>query len=184
MDNAIQLSGHAMDLTGMIFNRLTAIKPVGKTKQGSIRWFCECACGGSNIVSAAHLRLGSTKGCGCLFRFPEGEAAFNKCYGEYKRKCATDRNHKWKLSMEQFRKITSSNCYYCEQVPSNCQKGATFNGSYMYNGVDRINNKRGYTIDNCVPCCFDCNKAKGTKTTKEFKEWSIRLYNNFGSKKD
>lgn len=29
----------------------------------------------------------------------------------------------------------------------------------------------GYLIENCVPCCVQCNLAKGSNTEDEFKEW-------------
>jgi hypothetical protein len=28
--------------------------------------------------------------------------------------------------------------------------------------MDRYDNLKGYTLDNCVPCCSQCNKTKGT----------------------
>ena len=36
------------------------------------------------------------------------------------------------------------------------------------NGIDRINSDKGYTIDNCVPCCAQCNHMKLDYTTEEF----------------
>lgn len=28
------------------------------------------------------------------------------------------------------------------------------------NGIDRKDSSKGYTIDNCVPCCTECNTMK------------------------
>jgi hypothetical protein len=44
----------------------------------------------------------------------------------------------------------------------------TLRASYIYNGVDRVNNDFGYSIDNCVSCCKVCNRMKGKKTVAEF----------------
>lgn len=52
------------------------------------------------------------------------------------------------------------------------------NGAYFYNGVDRINNSIGYVIENCVPCCRQCNRSKDILNQKEFYEWIMRLFNN------
>jgi hypothetical protein len=36
----------------------------------------------------------------------------------------------------------------------------TYYGKYVYNGIDRLDNTKGYTIDNIVPCCYKCNVLK------------------------
>jgi hypothetical protein len=33
-------------------------------------------------------------------------------------------------------------------------------GIYIYNGVDRVDNTKGYTIENCVPCSKEANAMK------------------------
>jgi hypothetical protein len=38
----------------------------------------------------------------------------------------------------------------------------------LYNGIDRIDNARGYERDNIVPCCKFCNRAKSAMPQKEF----------------
>jgi 5-methylcytosine-specific restriction endonuclease McrA len=35
-------------------------------------------------------------------------------------------------------------------------------------GLDRIDSSIGYTIENCVPCCKDCNIMKNAKGYDEF----------------
>ena len=42
-------------------------------------------------------------------------------------------------------KSLESPCYYCHDKSS---------------GLDRIDNKIGHTIENCVPCCKECNIAR------------------------
>lgn len=42
--------------------------------------------------------------------------------------------------------------------------------TYIYQGIDRKNNVVGYTPENCIPCCFVCNKAKGERDMNEFVE--------------
>lgn len=56
--------GSKQDLTGKRFGRLTAIKPVGIAKNGSIMWKCRCDCGNYVSVRTAYLNCGNTKSCG------------------------------------------------------------------------------------------------------------------------
>jgi hypothetical protein len=37
-----------------------------------------------------------------------------------------------------------------------------------YNGIDRVDNAKGYEVDNCVSCCKICNFMKGTDEITEF----------------
>jgi hypothetical protein len=57
-----------LDLTNQQFTRLTAIKAVGQDPKGQIQWLCQCDCGKTIIVTAARLRCGNVKSCGCLKR--------------------------------------------------------------------------------------------------------------------
>ena len=36
------------------------------------------------------------------------------------------------------------------------------------NGVDRVDNTKGYSVDNSVPCCKFCNTAKHTMSEGDF----------------
>lgn len=70
---------------------------------------------------------------------------------------ARKRSYEFLLSFEEFIDITRKPCFYC----------GAFNG---YSGIDRFNNSVGYTLENCVPSCTNCNVSKGTKTYNEFIE--------------
>ncbi|HEC67150.1 MAG TPA: hypothetical protein ENI23_17875 [bacterium] len=35
-------------------------------------------------------------------------------------------------------------------------------------GLDRVDNKKGYELENCVPCCKICNSMKMTMDKDEF----------------
>ena len=56
-----------IDVKGHKFGLLTAIKPVGKEKDGSVIWLVSCECGSKDIkVNGGDLRRGRKKTCGCL----------------------------------------------------------------------------------------------------------------------
>ena len=105
-----------------------------------------------------------------------GIASMRKLIRDYKRH-AKDRELEWSLTEEQVVELTKQDCYYCGVKPNNISKSAIYNGSYTYNGLDRVDNNKGYTIDNVVPCCKKCNTIKGNLTLQEFKELINKIYN-------
>jgi len=96
--------------------------------------------------------------------------------GAYKRS-AKKRKLEWDLTEEQFSKITQQDCYYCGAEPNNIAKQKGKYGEYTYNGLDRVDNTKGYTIDNVVSCCKFCNVAKNNHTLQEYKDWIKKSYN-------
>lgn len=58
--------GIKVDLSGMKFGLLTAIKSCGKTKAGQYIWLCQCQCGNHSRVIGSNLIRGNTRACGCV----------------------------------------------------------------------------------------------------------------------
>jgi hypothetical protein len=56
----------SIDLTGIRFHRLVAVKAV--VVAGVRRWVCKCDCGNESTVRTAALRNGNTGSCGCWKR--------------------------------------------------------------------------------------------------------------------
>ena len=81
------------------------------------------------------------------------------------------------LTEVQFKELTQKDCYYCGAKPSNITGRNRPAGSYIYNGLDRIDNTKGYIIDNVVTCCKTCNGAKSDLTLQEYKDFIKRSYN-------
>jgi hypothetical protein len=98
---------------------------------------------------------------------PAGEASFAHYYHLYK-KNADYRNVSFELSKDQFRLLTKGNCFYCGAEPSMLHKRLISNGAYLCNGVDRVDNAIGYTAENSVPCCTDCNMMKKAMSAEKF----------------
>lgn len=82
---------------------------------------------------------------------------------------ARQRGLAFELTEEAFRELTASPCRYCGALPAQVA-GADGHDPYTYNGVDRIDSSKGYTADNCVPCCFPCNRIKGSLPVDVFLE--------------
>lgn len=155
-------------LAGRKFGRLSVIEDSGKrSKKNDILWRCICDCGNDYFVRTAYLIDGRASSCGCLRRdmmreqkyalLGGNQAAFNILYRNYKKE-AKDRNLEFSLTGEDFYELSQSNCYYCNKIPSQIIKSNS--EDYIYNGIDRVDNSKGYIKENCVPCCGNCNRLK------------------------
>jgi len=82
---------------------------------------------------------------------------------------AKKRNLEVTISKEEIAEIIVSPCSYCGK-PSNLE------GYKEASGIDRVDNSKGYVINNCVPCCLYCNSCKNIQTLTEFKEHIINMY--------
>lgn len=178
-----------IDLKGQRFGKLIVIRLSHMDKEGQSVWRCKCECGKFTNVRSNSLRRGNTQSCGCKRyeiipsnKLPYGEAAQNRLYTDYK-KSAKYRKILFKLSKLEFFELTTGRCYYCGTHPSNVIKSPSNNGDYVYSGIDRLDNKIGYIIKNCVPCCKICNRAKREITENVFNQWIKNLveYHNENS---
>lgn len=64
----MKLGKNAQDITGQKFGKLTAIKPVGRTKTSQIIWLFSCDCGGEKETLPQNVKAGRTVSCGCYHR--------------------------------------------------------------------------------------------------------------------
>lgn len=173
------------DITGHISGKLTVIG-IAPNKGRNTRWECRCECGKVSIVDTYCLTTKRTKSCGCMSsrktvgvsqRMPEGVAASNDHYKQYRIR-ARNKKLAFSLDINEFNKIVRENCYYCNSEPVyNALSKRTYH-DYYANGIDRIDSKQGYTPQNCRPCCWTCNQAKKTMSEEEFYIWISRLHNN------
>ncbi len=149
-------------------------------------WLCRCDCGTVREVRAGNLAGGQSVSCGCLTREKTSERAvkrntlrraenpaLNALYTLYRRG-ADKRNLPFQFSPETFEQITSKHCYFCGCPP--LQKITRRGRIYIYNGVDRLDSRLGYTEENSVPSCVNCNRAKWCRTESEFYSWLRRAY--------
>lgn len=171
------------EILGKKYGLLTVIGRCDSANSGSAMWKVLCDCGKETIVNGYNLRSGHTTSCGDRQHrsttLPKGEASFKQLFWDMKRGAAK-RDYSWNLTMDYVRSLTKMNCYYCGKEPTQIVKVGSDrkNGSYIYNGLDRINNVIGYEKDNVVPCCKDCNYAKRNRTQKEFQSWILDVYSH------
>ena len=109
-------------------------------------------------------------------------------YSSYK-KNAKARGHNFCLTEEEFEDIIFKDCYYCGEPPKPMSdtliknRGNTKQPPLSYNGIDRLDCEKDYTIENCVPCCSKCNYMKHTSSKIEFLSQITKIYThlNLGS---
>lgn len=102
-------------------------------------------------------------------------AALNQLYADYRTDARRrGRKYEFALTKDEFRALTSANCHYCALPPQ--RKVVSRAGEvYIFNGIDRVDNSKGYIRENCVPCCKMCNRAKDTYSVAEFIAWARRV---------
>ena len=171
-----------VELTGKKFERLTVIKLSHIDGRRQRYWLCKCDCGNEKIIRGASLQNGATRSCGCLRketnrRLSEGIAARNVVIRGHKTN-AKIRNLEQALTDEQIIAIHKENCHYCGVPPSTTRFHPNCTGSYTHNGIDRVDNNKGYTIDNVVSCCKICNYAKREMSYDEFINWLKRVHSH------
>lgn len=171
-----------LNITGKTFGKLYITDrfihvTYGKRKR--LKNVCECSCGNEHLANTSDLIKGSVVNCGrCPEVFEKSMLSPVKClFGNYMR-AAEKRQLEFKLSFEQFYKLILQDCYYCKSKPSQFfhKKGAR--KGVKYNGIDRLDNNKGYIIDNCYSCCKFCNFAKSKGSISEFLEWIDRIKKN------
>lgn len=181
-----------IDLTNQKFNRLTVISQA-KSIKGRIAWLCQCDCGNIKVIRAENLRDKTTKSCGCLNIDINIDRGYNMGISNSKyHPRETTARRVWKkryndgISFDDFLHISQMNCHYCGAIPNNEQnaaledkKSSQFakdNGTFIYNGLDRIDSSLPHIMNNIVPCCKWCNYAKRERSVAEFEIWIEQVY--------
>ena len=169
----------AHNLIGMKFGKLTVISRAENTKSGKTRWICQCDCGHikEKPVPSYALISGKTTSCGCRYfesnkgrntKHGMGNTRLNRIWDGMKRRCKVNPRYsginvcdEWN-SFESFAEWALSHGYSDELT------------------IDRIDNDKGYSPDNCrwVTYKVQMNNRRSNHLvtingeTHTLKEWS------------
>lgn len=150
--------GKLIDLTGQRFGRLTVVQRAGINNRGHALWLCRCVCGNTTIVSSLSLRRGATQSCGCF----RSEMAHNRITAQntthggkatrlyriwhgMKQRCYNPKSDHYSL-------YGGRGIIVCAEWLHDFgafQKWALAHGYHDDLTIDRIDNNKGYSPDNC-----------------------------------
>jgi hypothetical protein len=100
-------------------------------------------------------------------------SSFNQLYNRYK-KDAAKKKRDFALTKQEFYEVTSQPCYYCAAPPTK-KADSEVKNSYIYNGIDRYDSAKGYSPSNCIGCCWEHNRMKGTLSFMQYYEQSLMV---------
>lgn len=154
------------DVTGRTFGYLTVIgRDESSIGQRNSKWFCRCKCGKITTVTRCSLVTGHTTSCGC--KWFESHNATHGMTG-------TRIHGIWAAMNERCRNKHKSNTKYIERGITVCKEWQTdfmsFYNWAMANGytdeltIDRIDNDRGYSPDNCRWITIGAQQANKSNT--------------------
>lgn len=144
------------DLTGQKFGRLTVVEQAGRTKYGNVLWKCKCDCGSEHIVASAKLIQGKSRSCGCLAYdihvkqlekhgiTTGGKPRTLVIWNGMKARCFNPKSVSYK-------NYGAKGITVCEEwlVFQNFHNWAVSNGYADGLQIDRIDNSKGYSPNNC-----------------------------------
>lgn len=81
------------------------------------------------------------------------------------KRSATKRGIEWNLSDDEAKVMLILPCVYCGHLDLEVR----------VNGIDRLDSAKSYTMENCRPCCKNCNYMKGTFDPGTFITWAKRI---------
>lgn len=127
---------------------------------------CLCDCGTQVMVPHALLfkKRSPVRDCGCKCPAPPDNIAILRRYFTVYQKSTAKRNILWEMPFPIFQKICGMNCTYCGSLPT----PRKWSRNIPINGIDRVDNNKGYTSGNVAAACGRCNRMKGTMTANEF----------------
>lgn len=180
----------AIDMTGKRFSRLVVVEFVGR--QGDKRqWRCICDCGNIVYATTTDLRSKHTTSCGCARL--ERISVLNRSHGQSKSQI-----------YEAYRSMMSrcgnsgnkDYAYYGARGITVCSEWGTFEGFFADMGypptgceLDRIDNDKGYSKDNCrwTTHTKNCRNRRSNRLltyrgeTRPLSEWAERLRINYAT---
>lgn len=171
-----------IDITGQRYGKLVVLSRAENI--GSlVAWECVCDCGNKTIVTGNHLKNGHTKSCGCYRQSGEyvgthrmTNTRLHRIWEAMKTRCNNENSHAYKYYGG--RGITV--CEEWEHSFENFYSWAVENGYMDGLSIDRIDNNKGYSPENCrwATNKEQANNRRQTRLitfngeTHSLKEWS------------
>jgi hypothetical protein len=124
--------------------------------------------------------------CGCKKLKPriENKTTIIKVLFNSYRRNARNCRREFALTFNQFKELVNSPCIYCGTIDIKRQnrgdRRAGINKEFYtkeeVNGIDRIDNEKGYVEGNVAPCCKACNFMKRDLNKEEWLSQIKHIY--------
>lgn len=144
--------GRFIDLAGQQFGSLTVLSFAGTNKKHEAMWICACKCGNQVTVRGRNLIHEKKKSCGCvrppsprISRISLSKTRLYRTWSGMKQRC----NYAGHKAYENYGGRGIAVCPEWEHDFIAFQEWAYSNGYREYLTIDRIDNDKGYSPDNC-----------------------------------
>lgn len=175
-----------IDLTSQKFGKLLVLeKSNQRTGYGYVKWKCLCECGKIIFTTSQQLRLKGTKSCGCLISKINSERSKGNKYGfkhglsyhplRFIRKSMIHRCYN--INNPFYKTYGGRNIKVCKEWLYSLElfvKWAEKNGWKKGLSIDRKDNDKDYTPENCHWISIQENSRKNMKKLWEEDKWRKR----------
>lgn len=143
------------DVTGLVFGRLTVLKRIGTSEYGAVVVQCRCTCGNLTKNRMIELRAGVVASCGCLRAelictrgVTHGYTKGGKHTKEYRAWSAL-KNRCNSPNGRQYKDYGGRGITVCERWEKFENFLEDMGKSPPFTSIERIDNNKGYSKDNC-----------------------------------
>jgi len=171
------------EFIGFKKGRFEVIEFVERDHANKPKFKCLCSCG-NTFISRKNNLLYKTNSCGCLKK----ELIQERCQKSMKhnasrnmlnncKRGAEERDLQCDLTLKQVETLIFKECYYCGDINTNLFKSG--DREISHNGIDRVDNLKGYVKNNVVSCCKTCNRMKSALNEKDFINRILNIASRF-----
>lgn len=168
------------DITGNTYGYLTVVKKYGlDNNRRNSTWLCKCKCGNETIVNRSALVSGHTISCGCR-QYESKNYTHNMSKTRIYKEWLAMRRRCYHSSEKDFGSYQGKNITVCAEWKDDFTAFRDWAYSSGYTDeltIDRIDNDKGYSPDNCRWVTMEeqqRNKTNNISICYNGKNWCLR----------
>ena len=170
------VNGKVKDLASQTFGSLIVLERVNNDRFGKSRWNCKCSCGRTKVIHTSSLTRGLTKTCGYCERVNfKGYKTISGAYFRTIKEGANARELEFNITIEDIYNIWTTQNGKCALSGVNIFFATNQDKALQTASVDRIDNQKGYTIDNIQIIHKRLNRIKSVLDNEELIFWAHNI---------